>query len=344
MKYKLYTTSKKAWDGMIEAIRQAQHSIFLEMYILSDDTSVTHDFFGLIKERLQNGVTVVIIADAFGSLGLKKEAVNELRAAGAEFLFFSRLLRRTHRKILIVDEKVAFLGGVNIHQKIVEWNDLQIRLQGRIVKPLLKTFAQSYKTCGGKNQEILKYKNNALIKKIKSWVIDDWSNKNAYSLKDYYRQKIVAAQENIIIVTPYLIPPRWLMVLLDNAIHRGVKVEVVLPKFTDFIFIDRVNYSYASRLAALGVKFYFLPKMNHAKIFVIDNQEAMIGSSNFDILSINVNVESGVFFNQKTVINDLLRIINRWQVSAVAFDPKKRPLNLMDFFVKISLKLFYPFL
>ena len=344
MNYKLYTTSKKAWDGMIEAIRQAQHSIFLEMYILSDDTSVTHDFFGVIKERLQAGVKVVIVADAFGSLGLKKEAVNELRTAGAEFLFFSQLLRRTHRKILIVDEKIAFLGGVNINQKIIEWNDLQIRLKGRIVKPLLKTFAQGYKTCGGKNPEILKYKNGTLIKKIKSWVVDDWSSKNSSSLKDYYRQKIIEAKENIIIVTPYLIPPRWLMVLLDNAIHRGVTVEVVMPKFTDIIFIDRVNYNYASRLTALGVKFYFLPKMNHAKIFVIDNQEAMVGSSNFDVLSINVNAESGVFFNQKGVINDLLRIINRWKISAVPFDPKKRPLNLMDFLAKITLKLFYPFL
>ena len=74
----------------------------------------------MIKERLQAGVKVVIVADAFGSLGLKKEAVNELRTAGAEFLFFSQLLRRTHRKILIVDEKIAFLGGVNINQKIIE--------------------------------------------------------------------------------------------------------------------------------------------------------------------------------------------------------------------------------
>lgn len=344
MKYKLYTTSKKAWDGMIEAIRQAQHSIFLEMYILSEDTSLTHDFFGVIRERLQAGVSVVIIADAFGSLGLKKETVNELRVSGAEFLFFSQLIRRTHRKILIVDEKIAFLGGVNIHQKIIDWDDLQIRLEGKIIKPLLKTFAQGYKTCGGKNPKILKYKNNALIKKIKSWVIDDFADEDFPSLKEYYRQKIVEAKDSVIIVTPYFVPPRWLMVLLDNAMNRGVKVEIILPKFTDFIFVDRINYNYASRLAALGAKFYFLPKMNHAKVFVIDDLEAMVGSPNFDILSINVNVESGIFFNQKTVVNDLLKIVNHWKSSAVDFDPKKRPLNLMDFFVKIILKLFYPFL
>ncbi len=344
MKYKLYTTSEKAWDGMIEAIRQAQVSIFIEMYIFLDDTKVTHDFFGALKERLESGVKVVVIADAYGSLELKKEVVSALRVAGAEFLFFSHLLRRTHRKILIVDEKIAFLGGVNINQKIIKWNDLQIRLQGRIIKPLLKSFSYGYKMCGGKDQEILKYQKNSLIKKIKSWVVDDWPNKDTAYLKDYYRQKIIEAQESIVIITPYLIPPRWLMGLLDNAVNRGVKVEVVIPKFTDIIFIDRVNYYYASKLSELGVKFYFLPNMNHAKIFMVDGQEAMIGSSNFDVLSISLNVESGVFFTQKALISDLTRIINHWKDSAVIFDLKRRHLSLMDFFAKITLKLFYPFL
>ena len=328
MKYKLYTTSEKAWDGMIAAIRQAQKSVFIEMYIFLDDTKITHDFFGALRERLAAGVKVVIIADAYGSFELSKEAVADLRQAGAEFIFFSHLLRRTHRKILIVDEKIAFLGGVNINRKIIKWNDLQIRLQGRIVKPLLKSFSYGYKMCGGKDPAIVQYQKTSLIKKIKSWVVDDWPNKDTAYLKDYYREKIIGAKESVVIVTPYLIPPRWLMALLDNAVRRGVLVEVVIPKFTDIIFIDRVNYHYAARLSALGVKFYFLPEMNHAKIFMVDNQEAMIGSSNFDVLSISLNVESGVFFTQKAVINDL----------------KKRPLNLMDFLVKIILKLFYPFL
>ncbi|MFZ4648606.1 MAG: phospholipase D-like domain-containing protein [Patescibacteria group bacterium] len=344
MRYKLYTTSEKAWDGMIESIRQAEKSIFIEMYIFLDDTKVTHDFFGALKERLSAGLRVVIIADAYGSLELKKEVVAELRSAGAEFLFFSQLLRRAHRKVLIVDEKIAFLGGVNINQKIIKWNDLQIRLQGRIVKPILKSFSYAYKMCGGKDPEILQYQKSSLIRKIKSWVVDDWPNKDTAYLKDYYREKVIEAKENIIIVTPYLIPPRWLMALLDNAVHRGVSVEIIMPKLTDIVFIDRVNYFYASRLSALGVRFYFLPEMNHAKIFMVDNQEAMIGSSNFDVLSISLNVESGVFFTQKALISDLTRIINRWKNSAVPFDLKKRPLSLMDFLAKITLKLFYPFL
>lgn len=344
MKYKLYTTSEKAWDGMIEAICQAQSSIFMEMYILSDDTSATHDFFGIIKDRLQAGVKVVIIADAFGSNALKKEAVHELRLAGAEFLFFSHLLRRTHRKVLIVDENIAFFGGVNIKKQIIDWDDLQIKVQGIIIKPLLKSFAHGYKMCGGKDPEILKYKENSLIKKIKSQIIDTGPQTEMGSLKEYYRKKIIEANESLVIVTPYLTPPRWLMALLDDAVRRGVKVEMLIPIYTDIIFIDRVNYNYASRLSALGVHFYFLPKMNHAKVFLVDNNEAMIGSSNFDVLSISLNVESGVFFAQKKVVNDLVKIVNNWKNSAVSFSPKKQPLSLMDIFARLVLKLFYPFL
>jgi cardiolipin synthase len=344
MRYKLYTTSQKAWDGMIEAIYKAEKSIFIEMYIFLDDTRLTHDFFGALKKKLAVGVKVVIIADAYGSLELKKEVVTELRSAGAEFLFFSKLLRRTHRKILIVDEKVAFIGGVNINKKIINWNDLQIRLRGRIIRPILKSFSYAYKMCGGKDPDILKYQKNSLIKKIKSWVVDDWPNKDTGYLKDYYRQKVIEANASILIVTPYLVPPRWLMALLDNAVSRGVQVEIMLPKMTDIVFIDRINYYYAARLSDLGIKFYFLPTMNHAKIFMIDGVEAMIGSSNFDVLSINLNVESGVFFTQKAVISDLTKIINHWKESSVAFDLKKRPLSLLDFFAKITLKLFYPFL
>ena len=142
--------------------------------------------------------------------------------------------------------------------------------------------------CGGKRKNILAYQKRSLIKKIKSWVVDDWPNKDTFYLKDYYREKIISAKSSIIIVTPYLIPPRWLIALLDDAIRRRVQVEVIIPKYTDIIFIDRVNYHYAAKLAGLGAKFYFLPAMNHAKVFVVDGQEAMVGSSNFDVLSLHV--------------------------------------------------------
>ena len=118
MKYRLYTTSQKAWDGMFQAMTLAQKSIYLEMYIFLDDTQATHNFLGLLKEKARAGLEVVIIADSYGSASLRGTPVNELKAAGVEFIFFSHWLRRTHRKMLIIDNKIAFIGGVNIKEKI----------------------------------------------------------------------------------------------------------------------------------------------------------------------------------------------------------------------------------
>jgi len=148
MKYRLYTTSQKAWDGMFKAMAAAQKSIYLEMYIFLDDTQATHNFLGLLKDKARAGVAVVIIADAFGSSSLRQGAAEELRAAGAEFIFFSHWLKHLHRKILIIDGRVAFIGGVNIKEQTRNWRDLQLRLTGRIVRPLLRSFALSYKAAG----------------------------------------------------------------------------------------------------------------------------------------------------------------------------------------------------
>ena len=155
MRYRFYTTSKKAWDGMFKAISEATESIYLEMYIFLDDTKITHDFLGMLKSKALSGVEVVIIADAYGSRELKSTAIAELKASGIEFIFFSHWLRHTHRKFLIIDHKIAFLGGVNIEEKIRNWRDLQIRLKGKIVKPILKSFAYAYKMSGGKKISIL---------------------------------------------------------------------------------------------------------------------------------------------------------------------------------------------
>lgn len=343
MKYKIYTTSKKTWDAMIKSIKSAEKSIYIEMYIFLSDTEETHDFVGILKEKAVKGVEVVIIADAFGSRDIKPEVVEELKKAGAEFIFFSRWLRRTHRKFLIIDNKIAFLGGVNIENKIINWQDVQIKLQGKIVKPILKSFAYAYKMSGGQKQSILQYNNKSFVKKLKGWFIDNWSNtQHSYYLNNYYKQKIVEAQKSIQLVTPYLLPPRWLLVLLDNAIARGVKVEIILPIKTDIEAIVRVNYLNACRLSEIGVDFYFLPQMNHAKLMLVDGEEGVIGSQNLDILSFGFNVEAGIFFRQKKIISDLSRLIEKWKKESTFFKDEYKKISTKDKFLIFLLKIFYP--
>jgi cardiolipin synthase A/B len=344
MSYKFYTISSKAWDGIIRAIDKAEKSIFIEMYIFLDDTSQTHDFLGKLKAKALAGVQVVIIADAYGSINLKSTSVDDLRQSGVEFIFFSRWLRRTHRKLIIIDEKIAFLGGVNIYKKISNWHDLQIKLSGRVVKPFLRSFARTYQRCGGKQEKVLNYSKTPLVKKIKAWVLDSWeTDDKQYIFKNYYQKKITEAKSSVEIVTPYLLPPRWLLAALDNAVKRGVDVSIIIPANTDVKFLNRINYINASRLASVGVSFYFTTEMNHAKAMIIDKQEAVVGSQNLDLFSFELNLEIGVFFSQKKAVENLGAIFNQWRQAATRPDLSFKNLNFFDRIFVSIIRYFFPF-
>ncbi|MFA5155118.1 MAG: phosphatidylserine/phosphatidylglycerophosphate/cardiolipin synthase family protein [Patescibacteria group bacterium] len=343
MKYRLYTTSQSAWNGMFAAMAAAQKSIYLEMYTFLDDTQATHDFLKLLQDKARAGLEVVIIADSFGSSSLRPSAAAALRNAGAEFIFFNRWLHRTHRKILIIDNQIAFLGGVNIIEETRHWLDLQIRLQGRIIRPILKSFAYTYEIVGGHKESILRYSRLPLVQKIKAWIVDNWpGTPPRYLISDYYKKKISEARQSISIVTPYLLPPTWLIAALENACQRGVQVEILIPNDTDVKPLNKVNYLNACRLSALGVKFYLMPAMNHAKIMLIDGEEGVVGSQNMDVLSFNWNIEAGIFFRQKNLVNDLRRIIDQWRQGAVAFETSRRRISWSDRILVAVLKLFYP--
>lgn len=343
MKYRLFTTSQRAWDGMFKAMLKAQTSIYLEMYIFLNDTKQTHDFFRLLKEKVQSGVEVVIIADSYGSSSLPAEEIKALRDAGAEFIFFSHWLKRTHRKILIVDNKTAFLGGVNINEKNRYWRDLQIQISGGAVKLALKSFANSYRRCGGKKESILRLSKTPLSKRIKYWVIDNWPSTNKpFYLNSYYRQKIAEAQNLIQIVTPYLLPPRWMIAALDDACRRGVKIEMIIPKDTDVKPLNKVNFINACRLAQLGVQFFMTKTMNHAKIMLIDKTEVLVGSQNIDLLSFNWNFEAGIFSRQAKLVADLSNIVEDWKKEADPFIGQDNKLGLKDRALVSFYKFFYP--
>lgn len=328
---------------MFKAMSFAQKSIYVEMYIFLDDTQKTHNFLKLLKEKARAGVEVVIIADAYGSSSLKAEAVAELRAAGVEFIYFSHWFRHTHRKIVIIDNKIALIGGVNIEEKTRNWRDMQVKLQGKIVMPLLKSFAYAYEMVGGKKESVLKYSRLPLVQKIKSWITDNMSlTDGRYYLNKYYKKKIIEAKESIQMVTPYLLPPRWMIALLDDACRRGVNVEILIPDDTDVKPLNKVNYLNSCRLSAFGIKFYLLPVMNHAKVMLIDGIEGVIGSQNMDVLSFNWNIEAGIFFQQKQLVADLKKIIEQWKKESVVFEALGKKIKWRDRILIAILKIFYP--
>jgi len=344
MKYNLYTTSEKAWDAMLETIQQARKSIYIEMYIFSNDTFQSHDFISALKQKADEGVRVVIIADAFGSESLKKEVSHEIEKSKIEFIFFSHWLRHIHRKILIVDEKIAFIGGVNIKKSFIHWDDLQLKVNGLIVKRILRSFAYTYAMSGGTNPKILKRRENKFSGRVKNLLIDHWPIRNINTLKKHYIEKINDAEKSIQIVTPYFTPPRWLISLLDNASRRGVKIEILIPAESDLPIVDRLNYNYINKLNALGIDFYLNNKMNHAKLLIIDGKEGLIGSQNIDPLSFELNTEAGIFFKEKKLLDELSVIIEGWKNNSIKFEAGKYKMKLVDYVILVARKIFWPIL
>jgi cardiolipin synthase len=342
MLYKFFSNSEKAWEVMFESINLAQESIYLEMYIFVDNIR-EFNFLKLLKEKAKNGVRVKIILDSFGSARLSEKALLGLRDNGAEVIFFSRFLHRTHRKILIIDEKIAFIGGVNFEERMHKWADLVVRIEGRLVKSICRSFAKAYFNSGGKDQKLVALNKEVLLNKAKTWIMEHFPVSNKFHLKKVYQKAFRDAEKNVLLISPYFIPKRWLIGAMHQAVLRGVKVEVLIPKVTDNFFVDRVNYFYIYKMSKLGIIFHLEEKMNHAKAIIIDDKEGMIGSNNLDRLSFEFNSEIGVYIKDVEAIRKLLKIVNEWKNKSTVFDSKLHPLKWIDYILSPFIRLlFFP--
>lgn len=346
MKYKFFKNSEETWREMFSAISGANKSVYWESYILNNDTSPYLNFFDLLKKKAREGVRVIVVLDGFGSVwfSMNDNLLREMRSAGVEVLFWNDWFHRIHKKILIIDEEVSFLGGVNVSHDHRKWHDLHLCIRGkRIVKNLLRSFAKSYHYAGGKDGRL-----NSLIKESKTtkaelWLLEHFPNAGKFLLKRYYSEKISLAREKVTIVTPYFAPKKWLIDLLRRTVDRGVVVEVLIPEEGDMAIAKISNKIFASDLSQYGIKFYLMKKMNHAKALLVDDRVGLLGSNNIDSQSFDFNIEASLSFERGDMVNDLRLIIDEWKKDSTPFEDEKhaykwyyRPLEIVfAFFAQI---------
>lgn len=340
MRYKFFASSYSTWQAMFEAIKSAQESIYLEMYIFNDDMQ-RFDFLNLLKEKASAGIRVRVVLDSFGSSELSKEGVAELRASGAEVYFFSRFLHHIHRKILVVDEEVAFIGGVNFHQVARRWDDLAVKVRGKLVLSITSSFAKVYAECGGQDPRILAENRKIFLPKARTWLIENFPISKNFVLKKIYKKNIGEAKSNITLITPYFMPKHWFIGALHQAVLRGVNVEVLVPKVGNHFIADRIAYFFMFKLSKLGVKFFLLPRMNHAKAMIIDGNEAILGSHNLDFMSFEYNAEVGIFFKEKEAVTELAGIIEGWKKEGELFDSGDYKPTFLDYLLFPVIRLFF---
>lgn len=331
MKYKIYSRTSRFLDGLWKDIHTAKSSIYIEMYIFLDNNEKPYNFIQALIKKAKQWVYIVVVLDAFGSKELSQEEIDKMQTAGIQIYFFSNRLRRTHRKIVIIDEKIVFFGGANIKKDTRKRLDIQIRLQWKIfIKPFLKTFAYTYKMCGGKDKKIIKYTRKWFLKRIKTLLVENLPGHKIFGLTEYYKEKIIHAKKSIKITTPYFMPPRWMIALLDDAHRRGVTIEIMIPYDTDIKLLNKINYYYINTLTPMGILFYAVKQMNHAKMMIIDDNEGVVWSQNIDHLSFSHNLEMGAFFKQKTLVKNLKDIFEWRKRKSVSYTTLDIRLTLQD--------------
>lgn len=320
MAVRLYTTSKDAWSAIYARMEGADISIYIEMFIFTDDTAATHDFANMLKEKAASGVQVILVLDVYGSSRLSNGIVQELRAAGAEVRFFKHIIHRTHRKLVLVDGRYAFLGGVNITEHARDWDDLLVEFSGFLVRRLVTVFARTYRLTGGSAPLHYPSKAAHLEHKAHMWLLEHSPLSGAYNLQRHYQRRFLSAKSAITIVTPYFVPGRWMVTALRDAVSRGVSVRILLPQTTDSRFLDNINRYFAGQVEMFGAEVFFLPGMNHAKALLVDETEGLVGSANADGLSFSIMLELGIFFKDASTIAKLRTAIDDWIRRSVPYD------------------------
>lgn len=315
MKFALYTNSKDAWAAMYNSMALAQKSIFLEMFIFSHDTSDEYDFVRLLTEKARLGVRVVLILDSFGSRDFSTEAINKIHAAGGEIVFFRKGLFGTHRKVLIVDSREAFVGGVNIKNAARSWHDLMISLTEKHSVYLLgRMFARTYKALGGTEELVPKKKQRRRFKKIGAYIIEHAPFFRAYALDRQYRQIFFQAKQNLCLVTPYFVPAVWMFHCVRTLIARGASVDILIPRATDNFLLDRANSFYAKKMFDIGVSIYWFDAMNHAKLVLVDEKIVSIGSGNINNNSFHFSNEAHIVSHDQALITQTAAVVEKWKM------------------------------
>ncbi len=309
---------------MLEAIRQATDSVNLLTYIYWQGT-IARQFADELCAAARRGVQVRLLVDAVGGAKMSSGLVDELRAAGCMFAWFrplrwynfGRFNHRTHRKVMVVDGRIGFTGGVGIaevwtgHAEDPEhWRDDHFRIRGPAVRYLQGSFAVNWRQAVG---EVLVgaslFPDQQAVGDVRIVAIDAAPSSSISTIGFTYWLFFRAACEEIRITTPYYVPDPRLHLGLTTAARRGLKVTLLVPgPYIDTALVSRASKTYYRQLLQAGVAIHeYQPSMIHTKTVTVDGAYALIGSPNFDTRSFGLNYEEALVVYDRALTQALNR-------------------------------------
>jgi cardiolipin synthase len=314
----VYTEGKEAFEAMFESLSLAKHHIHIEFYIIRDD-GLGEKFQRLLIRKSREGVKVRLLYDGIGSHRLRKTYLKELQDAGVETGCFApplsaflnkRINYRNHRKIVVVDGQVGFIGGLNIgdeylgkNAKTGYWRDTHFKIQGDAALWIQYTFAKDW-FCVKRRlltdpvyYPVQPAQGNELIQIIKSDPDE--------TILELIFTFVASAKKRIYIETPYFVPDSGVLLALKTAAMRGVDVRIVIPAVPDTKLVYWASLSYVQEMLDAGVRVYRYQKgFIHAKVILCDDV-ACAGSANLDMRSFTGQYEINAMFFDDQVVNRL---------------------------------------
>lgn len=327
---KLFPHYKESLDAMAEAVNGATNYVHVEFYILSLD-STTAPFFDALEAAHKRGVRVRVLLDHLASLRAPGyfTTIRRLKHMGVQWQLmlplqplkwkFQRPDLRNHRKLLVIDNKLAFTGSQNMvdsaynkrvnKKRGLEWKDLMVRFEGPIVAGINALFITDWYS---ETDELL-VRESAMAPPIATeanldaQVVPSGPGFDGENNLRLFNSLLYAAQERVIITSPYFVPDDSMLYAITTAAQSGLDVQLFVSEVGDQAMVYHAQRSYYETLLRAGVKIwlYPTPTVLHAKHFTIDDQIAVIGSSNMDMRSFSLNLEISVMVRGAEFIKDM---------------------------------------
>jgi len=341
----LYHETARAFADMFQAMEQAERHIHLEYFIVRADRTGSR-LLELLTRKARAGVEVRLLYDAVGSLSLHTSFIRPLRQAGGHcvpFLTINPLRRRmqvnlrNHRKITVIDGRVAFTGGINIGDEYLGrdphfgyWRDELLRLEGPAVACLQMVFAEDWEFASGEVLRSAAYfpplepAGDALVQ-----IVDSGPDQTKNANRDLIFAAITLARRRVWIATPYFVPDAGLQDALRLAARLGADVRILLPSIADHWLAYFARQTYVDELLDEGVQFYeYLPGMMHSKMMLVDDAWGYVGSVNLDNRSLRLNFEVNCVLHSAAELAELQSAFENDFAKSKQIDPttfRQRP-------------------
>ena len=353
---------ESTFESIIEELEKAQSFIHISYYIF-EEGEIADRIKEVLKRKAAEGVEIRLIYDAVGSWGLSGRFIRELKKAGIKVRSFmpvlfsrftSKINYRNHRKMVIVDCKTGFLGGINVSDKYIKgnklgfWRDTHLKLEGEAVSSLNLVFAIDWFFVSGNllSSQEKYYPVRTMDKRQLVQIVSSGPDSDRSYIQDAYFAAIATARESVFISTPYFLPTESVMQALKTTALSGVDVRIILPRKSDAAIVQFSAMSYVKELLEHDIKIYLYQEgFAHSKVLLVDDVFASVGTANMDYRSFDTNMEVNALVYDEKVTKELKEkfeddLSKSVQLNIPQWDRRSRTKKVKESFARMLAPLF----